>query len=1754
MKKIYVQYFLILLLLGHLPVKAQVTDLPVRFKNGNFITGNNVQSPGFNKQLLAPSLFENNYYVLVQFSKLPSLPVQQQLKAAGLQLENYFPGNAYLATIKQSFDLLQAAQFGIVSINNIPAFYKIDQVIYSRTGGALVAVSFYNAIDRSVVMRELEQLGAIIVQTKYTATNVVFVQAANDNVNRIASLPFVSSIDLQDIEDKPLNYKSIGKHAVTSLLTPSGKNLSGKGVTVGVGDNSEIITQHLDFTGRVINRVPFPFSFHGIHVSGTVAGAGLLDPKHNGMAPRATIVSQYLSDIITSAPIYVNDHNMVVTNNSYTNAQPGCAGTGSYDVVSNYVDKQMGDYKKLLHVFAAGNDGRNTCAPFPLGYATIKSGYQCAKNVLTVGGLDSLYIPASFSSRGPVNDGRLKPEIMTTALNIFSTGHLFLYGNSSGTSMASPIVAGTATLLYEQYRKLNGNADPDAALIKAVLCNTAEDLGPRGPDFSYGFGHMNARRASETIQHGRYFQSSTAPSTNSITVPAGVRRLKVMLYWADTAAAPNAASTLVNDLDLAVVAPGNITHLPLILNPAAGNVTDTAFEGIDRINNIEQVLIDSPAAGNYDINVSAFALPYGPLPYVITYQLDTFGVTVEYPYGEEKLVPGQLETIRWNAYGDDSNPFTLEYFDGTAWNLVDNNVPADRQYYNWVVPSTVSDNYRFRVSRNASAYSDESNFGVTVMGQPIVTATVPCDGYAKLDWPPVPGAAAYDVWQLKADTMAIIGNTTDTTFIIPGLNSATTYWFGVSARNGSIAGRRSVSRSVTPSTGICSLAIFNNNMKAVAINAPVTGRQFTSSALTAAEQVRFTIKNNDDAATSGNYDLYYQVNAGAVVMETSSAVIAALGTLQYNFTTTADISAPGIYTIKAWVKRTGDTQVLDDTTTVTIKQLANGLVTLPVVDGFETALVKEYGINTTGLDSIDRVDFKTNTLRGRARTFVNTGFAYTGTRAITLDQFPYNAAQTTDSMLMTYNLNNYTTGQQLRLDFYYKNHGQENSPNNKVWIRGSDTKPWVLAYDLIANQATLGGYKHAVININDVLDTVSPAQPISSSFQVKFGQQANTSANVPYPIVDQDDGYTFDDVAITEAINDISINRIISPSVSGCNMAGSQPVSVEIKNYSSTTFTSVPVYYSVNGNVPVMELIPSLPPGVTTHTFAAPENLLNDTDYSFDFWVYEATDTYRSNDSVLNYDFHTSPVISSFPYLEGFESGAASWYAKGQNSSWQLGTPSKTYIYKAANGTKAWVTNLAGNYNTNEISYLYSPCFNLSGLTQPVLSFSHIYQLEDATPADYNWVEYSTNGGLTWSRLGSNGAGTNWYNDPTGKNQWRPSFRTWHVASINIPTTANNVRFRFVMSSDLGINMEGVGIDDIHVFDKAAVYSGVPITSITQPVSGSNWVHFNSGSTRVVSINANGNNLGNTTVGVYPYTGTVRVSNYQYYLNRNIVIRPTSQPAAEVSVRFYFTDAEAKSLVAATGCGVCTIVRDPYELGVTKFSGTAAQENGTLADNTAGVYAYILPANTEIIPYDNGYYAEFPVNSFSEFWLNNGGPGADMPLPLNLVSFEAIKRTNTVLLKWITENELNTNRFILERSADGTNYSAIGNVPALNGNSRNNYSFEDLQPLKGLNFYRLKMIDADGSFRYSATRKVNFNNAEDDISIYPNPVIGSSIFIASSANSNKALLFDAAGRLIRTFVLNGRNNTLGLHGILKGAYQLRVFTENTVHTEKIIIQ
>ena len=116
------------------------------------------------------------------------------------------------------------------------------------------------------------------------------------------------------------------------------------------------------------------------------------------------------------------------------------------------------------------------------------------------------------------------------------------------------------------------------------------------------------------------------------------------------------------------------------------------------------------------------------------------------------------------------------------------------------------------------------------------------------------------------------------------------------------------------------------------------------------------------------------------------------------------------------------------------------------------------------------------------------------------------------------------------------------------------------------------------------------------------------------------------------------------------------------------------------------------------------------------------------------------PLISSFPYLQNFETSSGSWYTGGTVSTWEYGTPISPKINRAASGSKAWKTKIAGYYNDSELSYLYSPCFDLSAMTTPTLSFSVAMDIEDcgAVLCDAAWMEYSADG-ITWTKLGAVG-------------------------------------------------------------------------------------------------------------------------------------------------------------------------------------------------------------------------------------------------------------------------------------------------------------------------------------------------------------------------------------------------------------------------------
>jgi hypothetical protein len=1706
--------------------------------------------------------FRNRNYVLLRFSRLPDFQQKQELLRKGVKLFDYIPGNGFFAELPAELELSALKPFAVNGVFFPDESVKVSPSLEVKTLGTDEAVAVHYAADlsREDVLQNLLDAGAKLRDYPVQPGNTIFVQADTAVLHRIARIPFVTYVYAQALKDIPLNYLSRSSNNISSLAAPSGRNLQGKGVMLGIGDQGD--PTHLDFTGRLVNNNAAIASGHGIHTQGTMAGGGLLNPKYKGMAPRAGIVAEYFSDILVRTPQYISQYGMVLTNNSYHSSTPGCDGTGTYDALSNYIDVQMVNNPSLLHVFASGNDGTLTCGVYPPSYATVRAGFQSSKNALVVGQYNnSNDLIGDGSSRGPVKDGRLKPEIMAGGINIMSCGQNNTYGIISGTSMSAPAVTGSLALLYERYRQLHGGANPSGALIKALACNGADDMGNPGPDFFWGFGKLNARTSIEMMEQNQYFTGSVTNGTSSthtiLSLPAGVSQLKVMLYWVDPAASPAATTALVNNLDLTVTGANAVTHRPLILNPDPAHVMEDAEEGTDNLNNIEQVVMHTPPAGNVNITITGTNVPSGPQQYVVVYQVLQPVIHVDYPAGGETMVPGEAEQIRWSAYDNSSNPFTIEYSadNGSSWNTIANNVPATDRFYNWTAPPIAARQALVRVTRNVDGTTATSERPFTVLGQPVISLAAPCPQYLQVNWDPVVDADSYEILWLAGDTMQVIGNTNANSYLLEGLSRDSIYWIAVRARINGMPGRPSVAASLQPNIGSCG-AGFNNDLTVELLLLPASGREFTSSQ-PAAQGLRVRVRNRGAVTISGtSYEMGYQINGGTPYKVNTLATINANGLITFNFTPVINFNVPGDYQIKTWVRLAADPYRKNDTLQTLIRHLPNPPITLApdFVEGFESATPQTYLKKTFGLDGLNRADFGLNNPNGRGR-IADGGFARTGNHALLLDQARYKTPAYTDSVTLTFNLSQYNSSDQIWLDFFYRNQGIDiNYPNNKVWIRGNDNATWIPVFTLPATLDEIGIYKPAPsVNITEVLANASPAQTISSSFQVRLGQQGITSFNTISPNNTFEDGISYDDIKLTRPGNDVGVRAIINPPVpSICTPGPAEIITVELKNYSNIAQSNVEVAYELNGTV-VKEFINMAANELVQHQFAVPVDLSAFQQYTIRAWVHMAGDDFVNNDSLASFSFTTAPEINSFPYLQDFETNDGYWFTGGVNSSWQYGTPNKAMINRAANGNSAWVTGLTTPYNNSEYSYLYSPCINLTGMAQPVLSFSHIFRVEESCDCDNHWVEYSTDD-KTWAKMGGFNQGTNWYNH-SGFQAFARPMPNWHVASLNLPVTSGRIRLRFAMKSDAGTNYEGVGIDDIHIFDKAAVYTGTSIPAgITQPVSGNDWIHFNVGNNRIVSINPQGQDLGSTTVKLFLNPPPIRYNSQQYYLDRNIVINSTTAPTSNVLVRFYFTHTEAKDLVNASNCATCTKPADPYLIGITQYSGNVSEENGTLADNTSGLYQFIPPSQVTVVPYDNGYYAEYTVNHFSEFWINGGGPGQNEPLPVTLSSFTATRRNNTGLLQWQTSQELNSKQFTIEKSTDGVLFIPIGIVAAA-GNSQSllNYQFTDPVLSNGMNYYRLLITDINGHSERSLIRSIQASDAGLNIHVFPNPVVNGSLFIRSSEDIRRIELSDISGRMLLQRNTSGTQHKLNLQQFAKGTYLLSLYTAGSKKTQRIVL-
>ncbi|MEG4572457.1 S8 family serine peptidase [Microcoleus sp. N3A4] len=269
---------------------------------------------------------------------------------------------------------------------------------------------------------------------------------------------------------------------------------------------------------------------------------------------------------------------------------------------------------------APGKDGGNT------GYDTLSAKGAIAKNTLVVGAINAItadpynssnVVMSSFSNWGPTDDGRLKVDVVGNGVGVYSTlaSSNTAYASYSGTSMATPNVTGTATLLTQHYKNLYGTS-PRSATLKGVITHTAFDAGNKGPDYTYGWGVVDGAAAATFLTNAknqvtdRLIENTYTGSQQSYQITSnGSGSLKATLVWTDPPGTPHGngldekTRVLVNDLDLSITAPNGQVFRPWTLdpnNPSAPAVRTTR----NNVDNIEQVLIDAPMAGTYTINVN----------------------------------------------------------------------------------------------------------------------------------------------------------------------------------------------------------------------------------------------------------------------------------------------------------------------------------------------------------------------------------------------------------------------------------------------------------------------------------------------------------------------------------------------------------------------------------------------------------------------------------------------------------------------------------------------------------------------------------------------------------------------------------------------------------------------------------------------------------------------------------------------------------------------------------------------------------------------------------------------------------------------------------------------------------------------------------------------------------------------------------------------------------------------------------------------
>ena len=870
-------------------------------------------------QMPESSMLDNGYIGWVQFYETPPQSIQNSFKANNLQLLEYIPNKAYLFYFPNSTSVSFLKDSGVRSIIPIEGRYKLGPNLKNGIIGdwaiegnnILVTLQFYENVSVDYIINDLATK-QIAVKQQYKGSNNIDLSIPNNCLEDLSNLPYVKWIELivaPSIKDDTRG-RSLHRSSNLDTQTGAGRNYTGADIGVMVRDDG-IVGPHIDFQGRLDNSMASGSGqTHGDGVGGIMAGAGNLDPSMRGMAAGSDVyVVNYVPNFLDSPTLtYINDGSVQITNSSYSN---GC--NDGYTTITQTVDTQTRDIPTLLHVFSAGNSNNNNCG-YGAGdqWGNITGGHKQGKNVIATANVFFDGSLVNSSSRGPAHDGRIKPDISANGQNQNSTDENNTYQSFGGTSGAAPGIAGISAQLYEAYGDANSGALPQSALIKATLLNTANEAGNIGPDYKFGWGIVNALRAGMLIEDGRYLFDDISQgdlNIHTINVPSNTNQVKFMVYWSDPAASPGANPALVNDLDLIVTDPSSGTNEPWILDPTPNATTLDlpATLGPDHLNNMEQVLINNPEAGDYDIEISGFNVPVGPQEYFIVYEIIAEELTMTYPNAGESFAPGEVESLHWDAINT-TEDFVLEYStdNGSTWNSI-TTVGSTTYTYAWSIPNTVTGEALVKIS--SGSFSDQSDeiFSIASLATNVDVSQI-CPNEATFAWNSVTDAESYDFYLLGDTYMELLGNSTNTSFTFSITNPNDEMWAAVVAKNDTEGWKSRRTIAIHHPGGLinCSLA---DDLSLESINN--TSNDFNYICDNNPTIISATIRNTGINSQS-DFTISYQIDSEPIVEEVYTGTLNSGQQDVFDFANEVSITTNGDYTLTVRVELDGDLNPSND--------------------------------------------------------------------------------------------------------------------------------------------------------------------------------------------------------------------------------------------------------------------------------------------------------------------------------------------------------------------------------------------------------------------------------------------------------------------------------------------------------------------------------------------------------------------------------------------------------------------------------------------------------------------------------------------------------------------------------------------------------------------------------------------------------------------------------------------------------------------------